>query len=93
MFVRISGIRAQIFLETENIRDINICLGSGLYDGDGQTTESDSSDEDDEEYHTASPAEMCLKVGKENIKVTVTHCMNNEERMKQQRRRTRDMGH
>ena len=87
MFVRISGIRAQIFLETENIRDINVLSGSGFNDGDGQTTESDSSDEDDEEYHTASPAEMCLKVGK------VTHCMNNEERMKQQRRRTRDMGH
>ena len=38
-----------------------------------------------EEYHTASPAEMCLKVGKENIKVTVTHCMNNEKRVKQSR--------
>ena len=43
MFVRISGIRAQIFLETENIRDINIRSGSGLNDGDGKTTESDSS--------------------------------------------------
>ena len=28
---------------------------------------------------------MCLKVGKENIKVTVTHCMNNEKRVKQSR--------
>ena len=46
MFVRISG--------NINIRDINICLGSGLKDGHGQTTEGDSSDEDDEEYHTAS---------------------------------------
>ena len=54
MFVRISGVRAQIFLETENIRDINIRLGSGLKDFHGQTTEGDSSDEDDEEYHTAS---------------------------------------
>ena len=43
MFVRISGVRAQIFLETENIRDINIRSGSGLNDGDGKTTESDSS--------------------------------------------------
>ena len=42
MFVRISGVRAQIFLETENIRDINIRSGSGLNDGDGKTTESDS---------------------------------------------------
>ena len=59
MFVRISG--------NINIRDINICSGSGLKDGHGQTTEGDSSDEDDEEYHTASPAVMCLKVGKEKI--------------------------
>ena len=43
------------------------------------------SDEDDKEYDTASPAVMCLKVGKENIKVTVTHCMNNEKRVKQSR--------
>ena len=34
MFVRISGVRAQIFLETENIGDINIRSGSGLNDGD-----------------------------------------------------------
>ena len=46
MFVRISG--------DINIRDINIRSGSGLKDGHGQTTEGDSSDEDDEEYHTAS---------------------------------------
>ena len=59
----------------ENTRDINICSGSGLNDGHGQTTtEDESSDEDDEEYHTASLTVMCLKVGKENIKVT---CMNN----------------
>ena len=49
MFVRISGVRAQIFLETENIRDINIRSGSGLNDGDGQITKGDFSDEDDEE--------------------------------------------
>ena len=49
------------------------------------------SDDDDEEYHTASPAIMCLKVGKDNIKVTVTCCMNNEKRMKQLRRRMRDI--
>ena len=34
---------------------------------------------------------MCLKVGKDNIKVTVTCCMNNEKRMKQLRRRMRDI--
>ena len=49
------------------------------------------SDDDDEEYHTASPAIMCLKVGKDNIKVTVTCCMNNEKRVKQLRRRMRDI--
>ena len=70
MFVRISGVRAQIFLETENIRDINIRSGSGLKDGHGQTTEGDSSDEDDEEYHTASFVS----------KGRAPRCMNNQKR-------------
>ena len=34
---------------------------------------------------------MCLKVRKDNIKVTVTCCMNNEKRVKQLRRRMRDI--
>ena len=61
MFVRISG--------NINIRDINICSGSGLKDGHGQTTEGGSSDEDDEEY---------MKVGKENIKVTTLYEQSEE---------------
>ena len=36
------------------------------------------SDDDDEEYHTASPAIMCLKVGKENIKVTTLYEQSEE---------------
>ena len=51
----------------QKISGLQIRSESGLNDGDGQTTEGDSSDEDDEEYHTASPAVMCLKVGKEKI--------------------------
>ena len=38
----------------QKISGIPIRSESGLNDGDGQTTEGDSSDEDDEEYHTAS---------------------------------------
>ena len=38
-----------------------------------------------EEYHTASLAVMCLKVGKESIKVMVTRCLNNEKRVKHPR--------
>ena len=33
----------------DSVRDINICSGSGLNDGDGQITKGDFSDEDDEE--------------------------------------------
>ena len=62
MFVRISG--------DINIRDINIRSGSGLKDGHGQTTEGDSSDEDDEEYHTASFVS----------KGRAPRCMNNQKR-------------
>ena len=49
--------------------DINIPSGSGLNDGDGQTTEDDSSDED--EYHIASPRKKPRRTRKIWLEVPV----------------------